>query len=272
MTTDRTAQLGQLVAAYRAVLDGLLDATADLDDVSWKQPTGCPGWDVHDQLAHCVGLERRLLGDADLDPHVEVPELPHLTGDVGRYLERDVEARRGLPHDELVREASEAFARRIAQLEQVTPERLGEETRSFFGPMRLASWLRMRLFDLTSHERDVRAAVGRLDGLDGPHLAVVTEHVLRAWARTLPSRLETAATVRFDLVGQEPADLDLGTGALSRGGGSGAAAATGSLRLTPAQSLALAGGRTDAPELDDLAPEGDRELLTRLVALAGVTP
>lgn len=272
MSTDRTAQLGQLVAGYRDVLDGLLEATADLDDASWRRATGCPGWDVHDQLAHCVGLERRLLGDADRDPDVEVPDLPHLTGEVGRYIERDVQARRGVPHAELVREAQEAFGRRVTQLGAITPDELTEETTTFFGPMRLASWLRMRVFDLASHERDIRAAVGRLDGLDGAHVPGVVEHVLRAWARTLPRRLEAADTVRFDIVGDEPADLDLGSGALTRGAGVGAAAASGSLRLTPAQALALAGGRTDAPELDDLAPEGDRELLTRFVALAGVTP
>jgi uncharacterized protein (TIGR03083 family) len=271
VTTDRTAQRDQLVAAYRAALDGLLAATDGLEEADWRAPTGCPGWDVHDQLAHCVGLERRLLGDPDLDPDVEVPDLPHLTGDIGRYIERDVQARRASSHEDLRAEAREAFSRRLAALEQLAPDQLTEETTSFFGPMRTASWLRMRLFDLASHERDIRAAVGRLNGLTGVHVAGVVEHVLRSWARTLPTRLEEAVTVRFEIAGDEVADLDLGTGSLSRGGSDGEAPAA-TLRLTSAQALALAGGRSDAPELRALEHRGDEELLGRLVAAAGVTP
>jgi uncharacterized protein (TIGR03083 family) len=270
VSTDRTTQRDQLVAAYGAALDGLLAATTDLDDAAWATPTGCPGWDVHDQLAHCVGLERRLLGDEELDPDVAVPDLPHLTGDVGRFLERDVEARRGLPHAELVAEAGEAFTRRKAALERIEPDQLGEETATFFGPMRTAAFLRMRLFDLASHERDVRAAVERLDGFGGPHLAIVTEHVLRSWARTLPTRTDDGDTVRL-VVDGEPVDLDLGTGELSRGE-SVRATVSATLHLRVADALALAGGRSDGPALEALEHTGDDRLLRGLLAVAGVTP
>jgi uncharacterized protein (TIGR03083 family) len=270
VATDRTAQRDQLVAAYAAALDGLLAATADLDDAAWGTPTGCPGWDVHDQLAHCVGLERRLLGDEDLAPDVEVPDLPHLTGDVGRYLERDVEARRQLPHADLVAEAQDAFERRKVQLGHLQPEQLGEETMSFFGPMRTASWLRMRLFDLASHERDIRAVLDRLDGFTGVHLPGVTEHVLRSWAKTLPTRTEVGDTVRFVLDG-EATDLDLGTGDLSRAE-SVRVTVSATLHLSAADALALAGGRSDAPTIDALEHTGDADLVAELLAVAGVTP
>ncbi|WP_052666200.1 maleylpyruvate isomerase family mycothiol-dependent enzyme [Nitriliruptor alkaliphilus] len=271
MTTDRTAQRDQFVAAYRAALDGLLAATDGLDEAAWRADTGCPGWDVHDHLAHCTGVERNLLGDPDLDPDVEVPDLPHLRHDIGRYVERDVQARRGLPHGELRAEARDAFARRLVALEQLTPDQLTQETRSLFGPMRMASWLRMRLFDLACHERDIRAAVGRLDGLSGEHVPIIVEQALRSWARTLPTRVDDAVTVRFEIAGEDVADLDLGSGTLSRGGGNGEAPAA-TLRLTPADALALAGGRSDAPELDALEHRGDEELLGRLIVAAGVTP
>jgi uncharacterized protein (TIGR03083 family) len=270
VSTDRSAQRDQLVAAYGAALDGLLAATTDLEDDAWSTPTGCPGWDVHDQLAHCVGLERRLLGDGERDPDVVVPDLPHLTGDVGRFLERDVQARRGLPHAELVTEAEEAFRRRKAVLEGLTADELGEEAATIFGPMRTAAFLRMRLFDLASHERDVRAAVDRLDGFDGDHLATVTEHVLRSWARTLPTRTEDGDIVRLVVDGQ-PVDLDLGTGELSRGE-SVRATVSATLHLRAADALALAGGRSDAPSLEALEHTGDERLLRELLAVAGVTP
>jgi uncharacterized protein (TIGR03083 family) len=268
--SDRSAQRDQLVTAYGAVLDGILAATADLDDDGWGAPTGCPGWDVRAQLAHCVGLERRLLGDPELDPDVEVPDLPHLTGDVSRFMERDVEARRRVPAADLRTEAEEVFARRKDELGALTAEQLGEEVDSFFGPMRTSGFLRLRLFDLTSHERDVRAALDRVDGLDGPHVPVVVEHVLRSWARVVPTRTEGGDTVRLVIAGG-PVDLDLGTGDLSRGE-SVRATVSATLELSPAQALALAGGRTDAPALADLDHSGDEGPLTQLLAAAAVTP
>lgn len=271
MATDRSAQLEQLLTAYRAVLDGLLGATDGLDAAAWDRPTGCPGWDVHDQLAHCVGLERRLLGDDELDPDVVVPDLAHLTGDIGRFLERDVEARRGRPHTEVVEEARETFVRRFGQLAQLTPDELDERRPSLFGPMRTASSLRMRLFDLASHERDIRAAVDRLDGLAGPHVPIVVEYVLRAWARALPSRVDGDATVRVEVDAGPPVALDLATGDLTRGADAGATASA-TLRLTPAAVLALAGGRSDAPELGSLERHGDEGLLRAVLGAAAVTP
>lgn len=271
MATDRSAQLEQLRTAYRAALDGLLAATDGLDDAAWRRPTGCPGWDVHDQLAHCVGLERRLLGDDDLDPEVVVPGLAHLTGDLGRFIERDVEARRGHPHAELVAEARAAFGRRLDQLAQLAPEQLADDGPSLFGPMRLASSLRLRLFDLASHERDIRGAVDRIDGLGGPHVPIVVEHVLRAWGRTLPSRVDSEAVVAFDIAGGDLVGLDLATGELTRGADAGASAVA-TLRLTPATTLALAGGRADAPQLEALDGRGDEALLGQVVAGAAVTP
>lgn len=269
--TDGRQKLADLVAAYRAALEGLLAATDGLDEAAWGAATGCPGWDVRDQLAHSVGLERRLLGDPDLDPDVEVPDLPHLTGDVGRFLERDVEARRTVPTDELRAEARDAFDRRLAELERLEPDQLEVETISPVGPMRTSAALRVRVFDLACHERDVRAAVDRLDGLVGPHVELGVEQALRAWARAAPARVEGGTSIAFEVEGHAPAVLDLSAGELHRD----AAAATtahATVRLTPAQLLAAAGGRDDAPEADELTIDGDEGLVRRFLAVAGVTP
>jgi uncharacterized protein (TIGR03083 family) len=269
--TDRRRKLDDLVAAYRAALEGLLAATDDLDAAAWDAATGCPGWSVRDQLAHSVGLERRLLGDPDLDPDVEVPDLPHLTGDVGRFLERDVEARRNVPTDDLRAEAREAFDRRLAELDQLDPDQLEAETVSPLGPMRTSAALRVRVFDLVCHERDVRAATDRLDGLTGPHVELGVEQSLRAWARSAPARVEGGTSIAFDVDGHPPAVLDLSAGELHRDPAA-ATTAHATVHLTPAQVLAIAGGRDDAPDADQLTVEGDETLVRRFLAVAGVTP
>lgn len=268
---DRTEQRDRLVAAYEAALTGVLQATEGLTDDAWAMPTGCPGWDVHDQLSHCVGVERRLLGDPDLDPDVEVPDLPHLTDGAGRFIERDVEARRRIAHEELRTEAQGVFDRRRQVLSELRPEQLGEEAISPLGPMRTSSALRMRIFDLSCHERDVRAALGRLEGLRGTHVAAAVEHTLRLWARALPARVEGGRTIAMRVTGRGPAVLDLASGEL-RHDEAATTTAAATVGMSEADVLAIASGRTDAPDVDHLEVAGHEALVRRFLAVAGITP
>jgi uncharacterized protein (TIGR03083 family) len=268
---DRAAQRDELVAAYEAALDGVLDATDGLDAARWDAATGCPGWSVHDQLAHCVGLERRILGDPDRDPDVVVPDLPHLTGEVGRTVERDVESRRAMAHADLRAEAEATFDRRRSQLADLAPEQLGEPSASLFGEMPLFRALRMRTFDLVCHQRDVRAAVGRLDGLTGAAVTMAVEHVLRTWGRIVPARVDDGRTLTLRVDGHGSATVDLASGEVHRDEAATTTAAA-TVRLTPDAALALAGGRDDAPGVDELTIEGDEALVRRFLAVAAVTP
>ena len=273
MPSDPAATLRHLIAAHEAVFDGLLAATADLDDAAWARTTGCPGWDVHDQLAHCVGLERRMLGDDEVDPHVVVADAPHLTDGIKRYLERDVAARRGWPADQLLAEARETFARRRAALDALTPEDLGERIVGPMGPMKQSGALRMRVFDLASHERDVRGALDLLDGWSGPHVELSVEQALRGWAARWPEAGEVGA-VRVEVAGAAPAVIDLGTGGLRRpqGGDDDPELASLTLRSSAAEAVALAGGRDDAPDLGALDVAGDLDLAATVLAHAAMTP
>jgi uncharacterized protein (TIGR03083 family) len=261
---DRRARL---VAAHDAVFTGLLDATDGLDEAGWATATGCPGWDVHDQLAHCVGVERLMLGDPP--PQVEVPDLPHLRGPMGRFIEVDVAARRGVPGDELRAEARETFDRRLAFLEAMTPEDLEQEIDSPIGRHRAAKVLRTRVFDLVAHEQDIRRALGRETELVGAHAEIGIEQVLRAWAAVMPERLPGGGRISIDVAGRDPVVLDLGARELLR---EEVPAVDATLELTPGQVLSLGCGRDDAPRIDELRTTGDGELLRRFVAAASVTP
>jgi uncharacterized protein (TIGR03083 family) len=260
-------RLQQLVAAHAAVFAGLLDATADLDEAAWVTSTGCPGWDVHDQLAHCIGVERLMLGEPL--PEVEVPELPHVRNDLGRVVERDVHVRRGVPGEELRAEARETFDRRLATLEAMTVEDLDQELDSPIGRHPAAKVLRTRVFDLVSHEQDIRRALDRRSELVGAHVELAIEQVLRAWARVVPSRLERRGVVAVEVTGRDPVRFDLGTGELHRGTGP---TPDVTVELTPSDVLSLGGGRDDAPAAEQLAITGDRELALAFLGAATVTP
>jgi len=270
---DRAELARTLLAAHRAVFDGTRSAVADLTAEQWDAPTGCPGWSVRDQLAHIVGIERAMLGDPVDD--VELPaDLGHVITDFDRATEAAVHARRGVPVAVLLVEADETFARRLAVLDALDPATL-DEPLDGVGGMRLkgSQLLRTRVFDMTCHEQDIRRAVGRPGDLDGPHVDIATEQVLRAWAKLLPARLASDRVVRIDL-GARTVDIDLAPdGGVGAGGSSdrrGDVAA--SIGLDVGMLLALGTGRSDAPGADDLEVSGDRVLVAELLTVASVTP
>jgi uncharacterized protein (TIGR03083 family) len=260
-------RLQQLVAAHAAVFAGLLDATADLDEAAWATPTGCPGWDVHDQLAHCIGVERLMLGEPL--PAVDVPELPHVRNDLGRVVEMDVHVRRGVPGEQLRAEARETFDRRLATLEAMTVEDLDQELDSPIGRHPAVKVLRTRVFDLVAHEQDIRRALDRGSELVGSHVELALEQVVRAWARVVPSRLEERGVVAVEVTGREPILLDVGTGELHRGQGP---TPDVTVELTPADVLSLGCGRDDAPAVEEVAVTGDRALALAFLGATAVTP
>lgn len=258
----------QLVAAHVRVFDGVRDAVGDLDAADWSTPTGCPGWDVHDQLAHIVGIERTMLGDP-VD-EVEVPDLPHIANDFGRIVEVAVHARRGRAPAELLAEADEVFARRLEMLRTMDPARLQKPMSGEAGMQAKGSqMLRTRVFDMVCHEHDIRRAVGKGGGTQGPHVDISVEQVLRAWARVLP-------TVRDDGVlevvvhGRPAVRIDLAEGVIHRDDAGPEPTAT--LHLGVSELLALAGGRSDAPPLEDLRVTGDEGWAREVLVGASITP
>jgi uncharacterized protein (TIGR03083 family) len=261
--------LATLVTAHREVFDLLMAATEDLDAEAWSSSTGCPGWDVHDQLAHCVGLERRLLGDPP--PEVEVPTLPHVDDDFSRVIEQDVQGRRRTSGERLREEALETFSRRLSALSSLDPSVL-EEPIAGPGPMRGkgSTMLRIRVFDLCAHEQDIRRALGREREPDGACGQLVSVQVMRGLARVLPERLAGPGTVEVEMVGPHAATVavELGDGT-PEGGGS---ALLTRLRGTLGELLALSCGRSDAPGVDRLHVDGDRGLAEEAVRHAGMTP
>lgn len=266
-------QRATFVEAHRAAFDGLLSAVADLPHEMWSTATGCPGWDVADQVAHVISVERSMLGDPADD--VELPgDLDHVRSDVGRAVEVGVHARRGRSPLELLDEARVTFDRRLAELTTLDPAVLGAPMDGP-GGMRLrgSQLLRNRILDLTIHEQDVRRAVGRPGDLAGPHVRLTVETILRSWAFQLPQRVEgDPGPVGIEVADIDTVTIDLGTGDIHREDGGEGPEPDATLRLDAGALIAVAGGRSDAPGLDDLEVEGDRDLAARVLAVATITP
>src|SRR4029079_9601395 len=53
--SDRT-DLSPVLDAMDATWDSIIDLAESLTVHEWSLPTRCPGWDVHDQIAHVASL------------------------------------------------------------------------------------------------------------------------------------------------------------------------------------------------------------------------
>ncbi len=149
-----------------ASLDALL---AGLDDADWSRPTCLPGWNVKAVVAHIIGTESMLLGDAAPDVEIDGRAHPHVRNDIGR-VQRGVGRGDGAepPAEVLARfRAASAAAHRGAR-RRSTHEEWDAVGFTPAGQDTYGRFMRIRVFDWWLHELDIRDAVGRPGGEDGP--------------------------------------------------------------------------------------------------------
>jgi uncharacterized protein (TIGR03083 family) len=159
---DRTVSQGQdepIIAVLEETWSATTEACQGLPAEAWDLATDCPGWTVRDQLSHLIGTEMGLLGrDA---PPLPDPMPGYVRNPVGQMNEAWIEARRGVPGDEVLAEFVDVTSRRLAELRGFAPERWDVLGWSPGGEAPYREFMRIRAFDSWVHGQDIRRAVGR---------------------------------------------------------------------------------------------------------------
>lgn len=215
MTTDglprpsRPSTPSALLGDLRDVWVSIDDLLASLDDEDLAAPTACPGWDVAAVLAHVIGTELMMAGEAP--PAVDVPDLPHLRNEIARANEAWILARRDRTPDELRAEFREVVARRTEELGGLTQSEVDAESWTPAGQATLGRFLQIRVFDTWIHELDIRDAVGRVGHETGPAVQRTLAEVGNGIGFVVGKRAGAPerSWVRIDLPGPEPARFDV---------------------------------------------------------------
>ena len=172
---EEAPRLQDLVQAFAQTTQAVLTLAGACSDVDLAQPTECPGWTVHDQIAHVAGVESLLAGHKD--PRVQMPQYEHIRNDLGKKVEYAVEVRRGRSGAELVTELEDVLAERLSTLRDpmLTSDSI---IAGPFGPDRAATVLLLRTFDVWTHEQDIRCALQRPGDLDSRAAAICVNEVM----------------------------------------------------------------------------------------------
>jgi len=174
--THREAVVDHLAEVWAS----LTAACSDLTDAQWGSPTDCPGWTVRDQLSHLIGIERLVMGDESPPPLDVVPEYVHNA--FAELNEAWVAARRTIPGRLVLDEFVDVANRRLVQLREMSADEFDVIGWSPVGEVPYREFLDTRVFDSWAHEQDVRRAVGRPGGRNGPG----EQSVLDRCASTMP--------------------------------------------------------------------------------------
>jgi uncharacterized protein (TIGR03083 family) len=264
--TARQDVVAALISEWSAI-DRLL---TPLDPAGWATPTALPGWSVQDTLAHVIGTESALAGQAPPPSEADVRGLPHVRNDIGAANEQWVQGLRGESSGAMLDRFRVITATRRAALEAMSAEEFDAPSWTPAGPGTYGRFMRIRVFDCWMHEQDIRDAVGRPGHGDGPCAAVALSEAADALGYIVGKRAAApdGASVTIELTGPEHVTWHVLVDGRARLVGTLPGPPTAAVRLTSHLFSRLAGGRLAAAgHLAEIAIDGDQDL-GRRVALA----
>jgi uncharacterized protein (TIGR03083 family) len=252
-----------LIAEW-AVIAALLDG---LEPEAWSTPTALPGWTVHDVVAHMVGTESSLAGEAVREHPIDTTEVSHVRNEIGVTNERWVQHLRADPPEQLLDRFRDVTRRRGAALTAMRPHDFDALTPTPVGEASYRRFMEIRVFDCWMHEQDIRDATGRSGHEDGPAAEASVDEIARALGYLVGKRAAApdGSTVSIELTGPVHRTLHVAVDGRAHVVAALDRPATASLRLSSSLFVLLAGGRTDpGTHLHEIRFDGDPALGRRL--------
>lgn len=196
-----------LILRLQEVWRDVADLCEALTAAEWATPTDCPGWTVHDNVAHMIGTERMLAGERPEAGAGDAGDAPHVRNDIGKANEQWIATYRGFDGPALVAEFRAVTGRRLDTLRAMTAEEWDREGFTPEGPGPYHQFMEIRVFDCWYHDQDIREAVARPGDLEGPVADLSIARIPRKALGYVVGKKAGAApgsTVVFDVAGVPP--------------------------------------------------------------------
>jgi uncharacterized protein (TIGR03083 family) len=271
----------QIVQAYADAwtqsIEAVSELVAPLTEGEWNRPTECPGWSVRDVVSHLIAMELELLGDPR-PIHTLPRDLRHVVDEFTRYCEVPVDKRRCHTAPEMTSELEYTIIRRSRALRDTRYQPM-DDVRWPMGPytreVPYHQLLRTRVFDVWTHEQDLRRALRTPGGLDSPAAAITRDYLIEMLPKAVAKLAGAPAgtTVVFDVSGAQEFMRTV------RVDENGHGSVDERVPLAPAVHLTmdwetfarLACGRIPVPTAN-VKVEGDEALARRILDNFAVTP
>ncbi|WP_340377568.1 maleylpyruvate isomerase family mycothiol-dependent enzyme [Streptomyces sp. SS7] len=188
--------------AWTHSIEAISELVQPLVEGEWNWRTPCPGWSVRDVVSHVIGLDSEMYGDPR--PIHSLPrDLFHVTTDLQRYMEMQVDVRRHHTAPEMTSELELMIIRRNRQLRGESRQP-GTIVRGPLGTeLTLEESMRNHAFNVWVHEQDLRTALGRPGNLDSPGAHIARDVLLDALPAVVADRSDAprSSAVVFDVHG-----------------------------------------------------------------------
>ena len=258
-----------VVAGLRDVWTDLDELLAGLDDAEWATPTCLPGWDVQAVVAHVIGTEAMLLGESAPVVDIDADVRTHVRNDIARFNEAWVIALADEPPAAVLALFRDHVARRLEALDATTEE--AWETVGFTpaGQDTYGRFMRIRAFDCWMHEQDIRDAVGRPGGEDGPAARLAIDEMAAALGYLVgkKGKAPQGSRVLLELTGTAGRTVAVEVAERAAIVDELSGAPTVTLTMPIGVFARLGGGRADPTVLiEEVVIDGDPEVGERIVA------
>lgn len=266
-------ELIRLVEVWWRAVDDFSTLLEEIPGADWSRPTDLPGWDVFALAAHTAHLEHLLAGGEHDD--LDIGEVEHARGMMGRFTEQGVVARRGRTPDEVIRQLRESATARHTALLADPPVDPDAPAPGIFGAIgwSIRTMLRNRPLDVWMHEQDARRAVGRPGHMDTPPAVHAVDYLIESFGLVLAKRAAApfGTTAVLRVAGHPDRAFEVGEDGRGRPLASPPESPSLTLSMDREAFICLAGGRR-TPPADAVVVEGDVELGARVLASMAVTP
>ncbi len=258
------------VAALGEVWTSLSELLGELSDDQWSLPSPLPGWSVQDNVAHIVGTEAMLAGEAGPSIEIDRDVSRHVRNDIGAFNEQWVESLRPVAPNEVLSRFREITGARLEALEAMSVDEWNAESFTPAGKDTYGRFMQIRVFDCWLHEQDIRDAVGRPGHESGLAVDVVLDEMATALGFVVGKKAGATAgqSVTFALTdgGAVVRRLHVEVGERAAVVSALSGPATVTLTMPIGVMTRRCAGRVGSDELlDQIAIDGELELASRIL-------